>query len=202
MTPALATEHVVADRIRESIAVKQRLLQSPDSLRLVTEAAGVIVESLRKGGKVFFFGNGGSAADAQHLAAELAGRYLRERPGLPGLALTTNTSCLTAIGNDYGYEFVFARQLQALGSAGDIAIGISTSGKAANVLGAVTAAKDKGLITIGMTGADGGRLKPLVDYCFCVPSDQTDRVQEVHILIGHILCEIVEEELFNGSRLS
>ena len=117
--------------------------------------------------------------------------------------MTTNTSCLTAIGNDYGYDLVFARQLQALASAGDVAIGISTIGKAAEVLclQAVTAAKEKGLITIGMTGADGGRLKSLVDYCFCVPSNQTSRVQEVHILIGHILCEIVEEELFHGGRL-
>lgn len=202
MTPALTLERLVADRIRESIAVKQVFLESADSLAMVTEAAGVLIECLHKRGKVFFFGNGGSAADAQHLAAELAGRYLLERPGLPGIALTTNTSCLTAIGNDYGYDLVFARQLQALASTGDVAIGISTSGKAENVLRAVTTAKEKGLITIGMTGFDGGRLKPLVDYCFCVPSNQTARIQEVHVLIGHILCEIVEEAIFNGGRLS
>jgi D-sedoheptulose 7-phosphate isomerase len=202
MKSTLGIERLVADRIRESVAVKQALLQNEEFLALVAEVARAIVESLRRCGTVFFFGNGGSAGDAQHLAAELVGRYLRERRGLAGLALTTNTSCLTAIANDYGYDSVFARQLQAMGSAGDIAIGISTSGNSANVLRAAEAAREKGMITVGMTGMDGGKLKSLVDYCLCVTADHTARIQEAHILIGHILCEIVEEELFDEGRVS
>lgn len=202
MKSTLGIEGLVAARIRESVAVKQVLLQNEVFLARVAEVARAIVESLRKNGTVFFFGNGGSAGDAQHLAAELAGRYLRERQGLAGLALTTNTSCLTAIANDYGYDSVFARQLQAMGSAGDIAIGISTSGNSANVLRAAEAAREKGMITVGMTGMDGGKLKSLVDYCLCVTADHTARIQEAHILIGHILCEIVEEELFDEGRVS
>jgi D-sedoheptulose 7-phosphate isomerase len=202
MKSALNHERLVVDRIQESVAVKRALLENGTFLTLVADVARVIVKSLRESGTVFFFGNGGSAADAQHLAAELTGRYLRERPGLRGMALTTNTSCLTGIGNDYGYDLVFARQLQAMGSAGDVAIGISTSGNSASVLRAVEAAKEKQLITVGMTGTNGGKLKPLVDYCLCMASEQTARIQEGHILIGHILCEIVEEELFNDGRIS
>lgn len=202
MKSTLGIERLVADRIRESVAVKQALLRNEAFLTLVGEVARAIVESLSKGGTVFFFGNGGSAGDAQHLAAELAGRYLRERQGLAGLALTTNTSCLTAIANDYGYDSVFARQLQAMGSAGDIAIGISTSGNSANVLRAAEAARRKGMITVGMTGTDGGKLKSLVDYCLCVTADHTARIQEAHILVGHIVCEIVEEEMFDEGRIS
>jgi D-sedoheptulose 7-phosphate isomerase len=192
----------VADRIRESVAVKQALLEREDFLALVAEVARAMSDSLRKGGTIFFFGNGGSAADAQHLAAELAGRYLRERPGLPGLALTTNTSCLTAIGNDYGYDLVFARQLEALGAPGDVAVGISTSGNSPNVVRGLEVARAKGMIAVGMTGADGGKLKSMADYCVRIESHQTARIQEAHILVGHILCEIVEEELFHDRRLS
>jgi len=202
MKSTLEIEGLVADRIRESVAVKQALQRNEEFLTLVAEVAQAIVESLRKNGTVFFFGNGGSAADAQHLAAELAGRYLRERQGLAGLALTTNTSCLTAIANDYGYDYVFARQLEAMGSAGDIAIGISTSGNSASVLRAVEAARKKGMITVGMTGEGGGKLKSLVDHCLSVTADHTARIQEAHILIGHILCEIVEEEMCDESRIS
>jgi D-sedoheptulose 7-phosphate isomerase len=200
--PAHDHEALVAARLKDSLAVKQALLLDEKSLKLVAEVARVMTDAMRRGGKVFFFGNGGSAADAQHLAAELAGRYLRERPGLPGLALTTNISCLTAIGNDYGYDLVFARQLQAMGSAGDIAIAISTSGNSTSVLLAAEAARVKRLVTVGLTGASGGKLKPLVDYCVRVPSEHPARIQEVHILIGHILCEIVEEELFNEGGIS
>jgi D-sedoheptulose 7-phosphate isomerase len=200
--PASQLERLVADRVGDSIAVKQAFFRNDKALALVADVARTITTSIRGGGKVLFFGNGGSAADAQHLAAELAGRFLRERPGLPGLALTTNTSCLTAIGNDYGYDLVFARQLQAIASAGDVAVAISTSGNSTSVLRAVEAAREKKMITVGMTGADGGKLKPLVDYCLCVTSDHPARIQEVHILIGHILCEIVEEELFNEGNLS
>jgi D-sedoheptulose 7-phosphate isomerase len=199
---ALDLQRLVADRIADSLAIKQAFLRNDKALALVADVARVVTTSIRGGGKVLFFGNGGSAADAQHLAAELAGRYLLERPGLPGLALTTNTSCLTAIGNDYGYDRVFARQLQAIGAAGDVAIAISTSGNSASVLRAAEAAKEKKMITVGMTGSGGGKLKPLVDYCLCVTSDHPARIQEVHILIGHILCEIVEEELSNERNLS
>ena len=154
------------------------------------------------GGMVFFFGNGGSAADSQHLAAELNGRFQRERRGLPGMALTTNTSSLTAIGNDYGYEVVFSRQLESLGAPGDIALGISTSGNAANVLRAMQVAREMKLVRVGLTGQSGGKLRHEVDYCIRIPSADTARIQEAHILVGHILCEIVEEGLFDASGVS
>jgi len=202
MKQALALERLVVDRVNESVAVNQALLKSEDFLALIGDVARAMVESLRRGGTIFFFGNGGSAADAQHLAAELAGRYLSERPGLPGLALTVNSPCLTAIGNDYGYDLVFARQLEALGSAKDVAIAISTSGNSANVLQAVKAARKKGMITVGMTGSRGGQLVALVDYCLNVNSEHAPRIQEAHILIGHIMLEIVENELFSNGRLS
>jgi D-sedoheptulose 7-phosphate isomerase len=195
-------ERLVTASIEDSLAVKQAFLHDQKSLKLVAEVARLITKSISQGGKIFFFGNGGSAADAQHLAAELAGRYLRERAGLPGLALTTNTSSLTAIGNDYGYDLVFARQLQALASAGDVAIAISTSGNSASILLAAEAARKKQLVTVALTGASGGKLKPLVDHCICVPSQHPARIQELHILIGHILCEIVEEGLFNEGGIS
>lgn len=202
MKLAAGVERLVADRIRESVAIKQALLEREDFLALIAEVARAMSDSLRKGGTIFFFGNGGSAADAQHLAAELAGRYLRERPGLPGLALTTNTSSLTAIGNDYGYDLVFARQLEAMGAPGDVAVGISTSGNSSNVVRGLEVAREKGIITVAMTGADGGKLRSVADYCLRIESNQTARIQEAHILVGHILCEIVEEELFHDRRLS
>ena len=190
----------IVNGLQESLAVKRAILENRQLVEAIAVLGAALAGALRSGRKVFFFGNGGSAADAQHLAAELAGRYLRERSALPGLALTTNTSCLTAIANDYGYDFVFARQLQAIGSRGDVAVGISTSGNSPSVLRAVEAARGMGMITVGMTGAGGGKLKPLADYCLCVPSDRTPRIQEAHILVGHILCEIVEEELFGNGR--
>ena len=146
-----------------------------------------------------FFGNGGSAADAQHLAAELSGRFLRERPSLSGWALTTNSSALTAIGNDYSFDEVFSRQLAGLGSHGDIAFAISTSGNSPNVLKALGLARDNSLVSIGLTGGSGGKLRELVDHCICIPSDQTPRIQEAHILTGHILCELIDEELFGDN---
>jgi D-sedoheptulose 7-phosphate isomerase len=198
MKPAF--ERLIVNRIEESIAVKRHLAGDAKFVAMLGDVAAAITASIRRGGTVFLFGNGGSAADAQHIAAELAGRYLRERPGLPGLALTTNTSCLTAVSNDYGYDRVFARQLLAIAKPGDVAVGISTSGNSASVLRAVEAAREKKLISIGMTGASGGKLKPLVDHCLCVASDNAARIQESHILIGHILCEIVEEEFFGSVK--
>jgi D-sedoheptulose 7-phosphate isomerase len=162
----------------------------------VAEAAGLVIETFRRGGRLLAFGNGGSAADAQHLAAELAGRFRRERPGLPALALTANSSDLTAIGNDYGFERVFARLVQAHARAGDVAVAISTSGNSRNVIAGVEEARARGLATIGLVGKGGGRLAALVDVAVEVPSDSTARVQECHIAVSHALCELVDEELF------
>lgn len=161
---------------------------------VIEQAARMWVDCIRAGGKVMFAGNGGSAADAQHLAAELVNRFRRERAPMAGLALTTDTSILTAIGNDYGFEEVFAKQVSALGRKGDVLVGLSTSGSSPNVIRAVVAAKALGMATISLTGTLG-RLKDMADCAICVPSDSTPRIQEAHILIGHILCELVEEAL-------
>jgi D-sedoheptulose 7-phosphate isomerase len=191
---------LVLDRIQRSIEVKQALLLDAVFRDLVAQAAMQIVKSLQAGGKVLFFGNGGSAADAQHLAAEFTGRYLKERRALPALALHGNSSAVTAIGNDYGFDLVFARQMEALGNAGDVAVGISTSGNSRNVLRALEAAKSKRLYTVALTGASGGKMKEVADCTICIPSEETPRIQECHILAGHIICEIVEEMLFESSE--
>lgn len=192
------SERIVANSIQASIAVKRALLEDSGLVRLIAKVGHEFVVALRTGHKLLLFGNGGSAADAQHIAAELVGRYQRERRALPALALTTNSSSVTAIGNDYSFEDVFARQVEALGSKGDVAVGISTSGKAVNVLRGVAAANAKGLLTVGLTGKGGGKLRNLAKYCIGVPGDTTPRIQEAHILIGHVLAEIVERELFMG----
>jgi D-sedoheptulose 7-phosphate isomerase len=187
---------LLRDRLKTSIAVKQALLLDDHYLDLVTRVALRITESLDSGGKVFFFGNGGSAADSQHLAAEFTGRYLKERRALPALALSVNTSSLTAIGNDYGFDLVFARQLEALGGPRDVAVGLSTSGNSPNVIRALEAAKLKSIYTVSLTGKSGGKLKNIADCTICMPSEETPRIQECHILTGHLICEIVEENLF------
>jgi len=166
----------------------------------IAAAAERVIGCFRDGHKLLAFGNGGSASDAQHLCAELAGRYVRERPGLPALALTANTSDLTAIGNDYGYDRVFARLVEAHGAAGDVAVAISTSGNSANVLEAVAAARQRGLATIGLCGRGGGKLAGCVDVPIIVPSDRTPRIQEAHIAIIHVLCELVDDALFPEER--
>jgi D-sedoheptulose 7-phosphate isomerase len=188
-------ENEVRERIREAARVSGSL---EDQAETIVRMARIVADCLRAGGKVLFFGNGGSAADAQHLACELAGRFYRDRASLPALSLTVNTSSLTAIANDYGYEEVFARQLRGLGRRGDVAVGISTSGTSPNVLRALEAARELGLVTLGLTGRDGGRMAGLADVCLRVDSDETPRIQEAHILAGHILCELVERELFGG----
>ena len=162
----------------------------------IVEAADLLVETFQRGCRVLAFGNGGSAADAQHLAAELAGRFERERPGLPALALTANSSDLTAIGNDYGFEQIFARLVQAHGRPGDAAVAISTSGNSANVNTAVQEARERGLRSVGLVGKGGGKLAGLVDVAIVVPSDSTPRVQECHIAVIHALCELVDAALF------
>lgn len=162
---------------------------------VIRQAADMLVAALRGGGKVMFCGNGGSAADSQHLAAELMGRYLKDRRPLPALALTVDSSALTAIGNDYSYGDVFARQLRGIGSKGDALVGISTSGNSENVLRALAAARELGIKTLGLTGAGGGKMRKACDLCIRVPSDRTNHIQEMHIAVGHILCGIVEEAL-------
>lgn len=189
-------QEMVCDRIRRSVELKQTLLQDEAFSALVIEAALQIVKALRAGGKVMFFGNGGSAADAQHLAAEFTGRYLKERRALPALALHANTSAVTAIGNDYGFDLVFARQIEALGKDRDVAVGISTSGNSPNVLRALEAAKSKSIYTVALTGASGGKMKSVADCTIRIPSEETPRIQECHILAGHIICEIAEDMLF------
>ena len=184
---------VISERIEASIAVKRELLRHTE---VCAEVAERIIRAYREGKKVLLFGNGGSAADAQHIAAEFVGRFYLDRPALPAQALTVDTSSLTAICNDYASELVFARQIEAFGRAGDVAIGISTSGNSRNVIEALRAAKQKGMVAAGMTGESGGQVKAEVDYCICVPSRDTPRIQEAHILVGHILCELVEQALF------
>lgn len=192
--------HFARKEIEESIAVKQALVADGHLLEVLETVARQIARIFGEGGKVLIFGNGGSAADAQHIAAELVGRYKRERPGLPAIALTVNTSSFSAIANDFGFESVFARQIDALGAPGDLALGISTSGKSPNVVRGLEAARGRGMVTVGLTGRSGGRLKTHADHCLCVPSNHTPRIQESHILLGHILCEFVEEELFGAGN--
>jgi len=189
-------EKAVINRIQQSILVKQRLKKD---VKTIVTVADEIVQAFRRGNKVLLFGNGGSAADAQHIAAEFAGKYLRDRDPLPAIALTTNTSSLTAIANDYGYEHIFVRQLQALVVEGDIVIGISTSGNSPNVLLAMEEAKRCGAITVALTG-QGGKLKKSADFVLAAPSKETPLIQEAHITIGHIICQIVEEEMFGKAK--
>jgi D-sedoheptulose 7-phosphate isomerase len=165
-------------------------------LAAIADTAEVCVEALRQGNKILFAGNGGSAADAQHLAGELVSRFAYDRPGLAAFALTTDTSVLTAIGNDNGYERLFARQVEAVGSAGDVLFGISTSGRSPNVLSALDVARQRGLTTVGMTGRRGGQMPEWCDYLLRVPSDVTPRIQEGHIAMGHAICQIIEAQMF------
>jgi D-sedoheptulose 7-phosphate isomerase len=190
---------LVASRIAASAAVLERL-RAPEHVDSVLRAAAMVADALRAGGRLLAFGNGGSAADAQHIAGELVGRFLLERPSLPAVALADNAAALTAIANDYGYEEVFARQVRGLGSLGDVALAISTSGTSANVLAGVEAARAGGLGTIGLTGEGGGALAAAVDVCIAVPAAEVPRIQEAHALVGHLLCELVERELADGRR--
>uniref|UniRef100_A0A7C4EJU2 Phosphoheptose isomerase n=1 Tax=Thermodesulfovibrio aggregans TaxID=86166 RepID=A0A7C4EJU2_9BACT len=178
----------------DSIRVKEQFFK--ENINLIKEVAELIAKTLNEGGKILIFGNGGSATDASHIAAEFVNRFKRERPGLPAIALNTDMAVITAIANDYDYSEVFAKQIKALGQQGDIAIGISTSGSSRNVLKAVEVAKKRGLKTIAFTSKKGEKLISRVDYAFAVPSEETPRIQETHITLGHILCELVEDILF------
>lgn len=187
------TPDQITRRFQESGEVKLQFVRTHADR--IARVADLMIEAVRSGGKVLLFGNGGSATDASHVAAEFVGRYDRERVPLPAVSLAADTSALTCIANDYGYADTFARQVDALGRPGDIAIAISTSGNSPNVLKGVDSARQKGLITVGWTGKDGGKLASLVDHPFIVPSNVTARIQECHITLGHVLCEMVEEKI-------
>jgi D-sedoheptulose 7-phosphate isomerase len=191
-------EKRVRTSIEASIAAKQSLLADSKIVAALAKLAERSVLAFREGNKILLFGNGGSATDAQHIAAELVGRFAFDRPALPALSLAENLSAVTAIANDHGFDNVFSRQIEALARPGDIVIAISTSGNSPNVLHAVSTAQKKEAYTVAFTGRSGGKLKSLVEDCICVPSDDTPRIQECHILIGHILSELVEQELFGG----
>lgn len=190
----------IVESINQSIAAKQAIAADEQMCQHIEQAADLIIRSLRNGGKIHFCGNGGSAADAQHLAAELSGRFYFDRPPLNAEALHCNTSYLTAVGNDYGYEFIFSRLLRGTAHAGDVLVGISTSGNSANILRAYDTAREMGVSIISLTGATGGKMKPLSDILLNVPSTDTPRIQESHIMIGHIICELVETALFGNKQ--
>ena len=186
----------ISKSIEESVAAKQAILNDQAFLGRIEAAAEIITESLRHGGKIHFCGNGGSAADGQHLAAELSGRFYFDRPPLNAEALHCNTSYLTAVGNDYGYDLIFSRLLRGTAKAGDVIVGISTSGNSKNILKAFEVAKELGVKIVAMTGATGGAMKDFTDILLNVPSTDNPRIQESHIMIGHIVCELVETEMF------
>ena len=186
----------IINQIVKSKDVKEKILSNEKLISIIIEVGEKLVEVYKNGNKLLIAGNGGSAADAQHIAGELVSKFYFDRPALPAIALTTDTSIITAIGNDYGYEKLFSRQIEANGVKGDVFLGISTSGNSKNIIEGLKTAKEKGLITIGLTGENGGNMKELCDYCICVPSNETPRIQEAHILIGHILCSIIEEAIF------
>lgn len=187
---------MIIQRIQQSIELKQRLLADPILLARIQEAAGLIVKAYRSGNKTIFCGNGGSAADAQHLAAELSGKFYIDRPPIHAEACHANSSFMTAVSNDYGFERAYARYVQAVGKKGDVLVAISTSGNSENVMQAILQAQEIGFTCIVLSGSTGGRMAQLADLLINVPSDDTPRVQELHILIGHIICELVENELF------
>ena len=188
----------IKDQIQASIDTKQNILNNDALMQTIAEVGRECVALYKNSKKTLLAGNGGSAADAQHIAAELVGRYGFDRPSIPSIALTTDTSNLTAIGNDYGYDKVFSRQMEGMGSEGDLFIGISTSGNSVNIVNAINAAKDKGVKTVALVGRDGGEMAKLADYAIIVPSNDTPRIQESHILIGHMICDIIEKELFGN----
>lgn len=188
--------HLIHDRIAASIATKQAVLEDLVLLHKIEQAAQAMLGAFRSGGKVLFCGNGGSAADAQHLAAELSGRFYTDRPPLYAEALHVNTSFVTAVANDYGYDEVFARMVEASGRAGDVLVAISTSGNSPNILKCIERAQKQGMVVVGFTGVSGGKMAAVCELLLNVPSGDTPRIQEAHIMIGHIICDLVEREMF------
>lgn len=193
-----AGESTPVKAIQDAIRIKEHMLEDANFLRLIEEVGAALARRFQRGGKVLFCGNGGSAADAQHLAAELSGRFYLDRPPLFAEALTVNTSTLTAIANDYSFKEVFARLIYAMGRRGDVLVAISTSGNSENIVKALEAARKVGMITVGLTGSCRGIMNSLCTYAIEVPSTDTARIQETHIMIGHVICEMVEKALFNG----
>jgi len=190
-------DDAILREISESISVKQKIREDEALVNSIRQVADECISAYRRGNRVLLAGNGGSAADAQHIAAELVSRYAFDRPGLASIAFTTDTSMLTAIGNDYGYDQIFRRQLEANGRQGDVFIGISTSGNSSNVLTALQCAQELGIVAVGLTGQGGVKMRAFCDYCIEVPSMSTPRIQESHIMLGHIICGLVEGALFD-----
>ena len=186
--------------VSESIDVKSSVLQNASLLQTVEAVVAAMVKALQKGNHIYFCGNGGSAADAQHLAAEFSGRFYLDRDALPAEALHCNTSYMTAVANDYSYDVIFARLIKGIGKKGDFLVGLSTSGNSTNIMKAFEVAREKGIITVGFTGETGGKMKDLSDYLLNVPSKNTPRIQESHIMLGHIVCELVEEQYFAAKQ--
>lgn len=192
-------QDAIVSILRESVATKEAILADPELLKRIGAATKAIVDAFRDGKKVLFCGNGGSAADAQHLAAEFSGRFYTDRAPLPSEALHCNSSYMTAVANDYGYEYVYSRMVQAMGSKGDVLVSLSTSGRSKNIMEAMKVARERGMINIALTGAGGGTMAAESDILIDVPSRDTPRVQESHITIGHIICQLTEEQLFQQS---
>lgn len=186
----------ITNIIQSSIDTKQQILQNSELLSTIEKVVKAVTNAFKSGNRVYFCGNGGSAADAQHLAAEFSGRFYTDRKALPAEALHCNTSYLTAVANDYGYDVVFSRMIDGIGQTGDVLIGLSTSGNSGNIIKAFDVAKEKQMITVAFTGETGGKMKDMVDYLINVPSKDTPRIQESHIMIGHIICQLVEEKYF------
>jgi D-sedoheptulose 7-phosphate isomerase len=186
--------------IQASIDTKQQILQDPALLNMIEQVVNAVTRAFQNGSRVYFCGNGGSAADAQHLAAEFSGRFYTDRKALPAEALHCNTSYLTAVANDYSYDVIYSRLIDGIGITGDVLIGLSTSGNSKNIVKAFEVAREKGIITVGFTGSTGGQMKTLSDYLVNVPSNDTPRIQESHITIGHIICQLVEENYFGQSK--
>lgn len=186
----------IKEIIESSVKVKQQILENKDLLQTVEEVALQMVRALQNGNRIYFCGNGGSAADAQHLAAEFSGRFYTDRDALPAEALHCNTSYMTAVANDYSYDVVYARLIKGIGRKGDVLVGLSTSGNSGNIVKAFEEARNKGISTVGFTGTSGGKMKEISDYLLNVPSTDTPRIQESHIMLGHIICQLVEEQYF------
>jgi D-sedoheptulose 7-phosphate isomerase len=193
-------QKIIRDQIKSSVELKQRLLEMPHIIEEIEKSSLAIISAYNKRNKLLLAGNGGSAADAQHIAAELVNRFGFDRPGLSAIALTTDTSILTSVGNDSGFEKIFARQADALGTEGDVFIALSTSGNSGNLVEALKICRAKKILTIGLIGSTGGKMADFCDICIKVPSSDTPRIQEIHIMIGHIICSIVEEELFGSHK--
>lgn len=191
---------MILEQVNELTQVNQKMLSDKLLISKLVDVSSICINTFKKDGKILIAGNGGSAADAQHFAGELVSRFHFDRPALSAIALTTDSSVITAIGNDYGYEDVFARQIQAHGRSGDVFIAISTSGNSANILKAIQTAKAIGLVVIGLTGRSGGKMKDMCDVCLCAPSDSTPRIQECHLFFEHTLCACIEESLFGELR--